>query len=91
MASRTAQGIVTGIGLLGGGVILQTGKVRDVKVLATAAAMWLTAALGLLCGIGELKLAIGAAVPAVLLLQLVNVLQTWRAKSDAGPDRPSRD
>lgn len=87
--SRVAQGIVTGIGFLGGGVIVQTGKVKDVKGLTTAAAIWLTAALGLLCGVGELVLAFGVALLAVVVLLLDNLLQSWRAKSDA--DRQGGD
>ncbi len=68
--SRVAQGVVTGIGFLGAGVILQHDKIRHVKGLTTAAAIWLTAAIGLLCGIGELKLAILATVLAILVLLL---------------------
>jgi putative Mg2+ transporter-C (MgtC) family protein len=68
--SRVAQGVVTGIGFLGAGVILQHDKIRHVKGLTTAAAIWLTAAIGLLCGIGELKLAIVATILAIVVLLL---------------------
>ncbi len=67
---RIAQGVVTGIGFLGAGVILQRDKIRSVKGLTTAAAVWLTAAIGLMCGLGELKLAIIATVLAVAVLLL---------------------
>lgn len=66
--SRVAQGIVTGVGFLGAGVIFQKGETWDVKGLTTAAAIWYTAALGLLCGLGELKIAAMATVIAVLVL-----------------------
>lgn len=66
--SRVAQGIITGIGFLGGGVILQKGDLRDVKGLTTATAIWFTAAIGLLCGLGELKTAAFATVLALLVL-----------------------
>lgn len=69
--SRIAQGVVTGIGFLGAGVILQRGeKIRHVKGLTTAATIWLTAAIGLLCGIGQLKLAIIATALAISVLVL---------------------
>jgi putative Mg2+ transporter-C (MgtC) family protein len=71
--TRMAQGIMTGIGFLGAGVILQRDKIRQVKGLTTAAAVWLTAAIGLMCGLGELKIAIIATALAigVLLLDFV--------------------
>jgi putative Mg2+ transporter-C (MgtC) family protein len=69
--SRIAQGVVTGIGFLGAGVILQHGdKIRHVKGLTTAAVVWLTAVIGLMCGLGELKIAFGATTLAVSVLML---------------------
>jgi putative Mg2+ transporter-C (MgtC) family protein len=68
--SRVAQGVMTGIGFLGAGVILQHDKIRHVKGLTTAATIWMTAAIGLLCGIGELKLALLATVLAIAVLLL---------------------
>ncbi len=67
---RIAQGVVTGIGFLGAGVILQHDKIRHVKGLTTAAAIWLTAVIGLLCGTGELKLAVIATALAIAVLFL---------------------
>ncbi len=66
--SRVAQGIVTGVGFLGAGVIFQKGETWDVKGLTTAAAIWFTAAVGLLCGLGELMTAAMATLIAVLVL-----------------------
>jgi putative Mg2+ transporter-C (MgtC) family protein len=68
--SRIAQGVVTGIGFLGAGVILQHEKIRHVKGLTTAATIWLTAAIGLMCGIGEFALAIMATALAIAVLLL---------------------
>ena len=48
--TRMAQGIMTGIGFLGAGVIFKEGI--TVRGLTTAASIWLTAALGILLGIG---------------------------------------
>jgi putative Mg2+ transporter-C (MgtC) family protein len=96
--SRVAQGIVTGIGFLGGGVIVQTGRAKDVKGLTTAAAIWLTAALGLLCGLGELVLALGVAALAVIVLLFDNALKSLRdeqppekvATPAKSPDQPGK-
>lgn len=48
--TRMAQGIMTGIGFLGAGVIFQEGL--TVRGLTTAASIWITAAIGILAGIG---------------------------------------
>lgn len=47
---RMAQGIMTGIGFLGAGVIFKEGM--SVRGLTTAASIWITAALGILYGVG---------------------------------------
>ncbi|MEQ1714785.1 MAG: MgtC/SapB family protein [Hyphomicrobium sp.] len=84
--SRVAQGIVTGIGFLGGGVIVQTGKVKNVKGLTTAAAIWLTAAIGLMCGLGELRIALAVTVLAVLILVIdVALHRKWPPRDPTGP------
>ncbi len=54
-ASRVFQGILTGIGFLGAGVILQPGadeRVREVRGLTTAACVWVVACIGAACGAG---------------------------------------
>jgi putative Mg2+ transporter-C (MgtC) family protein len=48
--TRMAQGIMTGIGFLGGGVIVREGL--TVRGLTTAASIWVTAAIGILAGVG---------------------------------------
>ena len=59
--TRMAQGIMTGIGFLGAGVIMKEGL--SVRGLTTAASIWITAAIGVLVGIGFY-------FPAVLALAL---------------------
>jgi putative Mg2+ transporter-C (MgtC) family protein len=51
--SRVIHGVLTGIGFLGAGVILNQPTSSRVTGLTTAAAVWLTAGLGLACGMGE--------------------------------------
>jgi putative Mg2+ transporter-C (MgtC) family protein len=48
--TRLAQGVMTGIGFLGAGVIMKEGA--SVRGLTTAASIWITAAIGILAGIG---------------------------------------
>ena len=51
--TRMAQGIMTGIGFLGAGVIFKEGL--TVRGLTTAASIWITSALGILYGVGFLS------------------------------------
>jgi putative Mg2+ transporter-C (MgtC) family protein len=48
--TRMAQGIMTGIGFLGAGVIVKEGA--SVRGLTTAASIWVTAAIGIMAGVG---------------------------------------
>jgi len=48
--TRMAQGIMTGIGFLGAGVIMKEGL--TVRGLTTAASIWMTASIGILFGVG---------------------------------------
>ena len=66
--TRMAQGIMTGIGFLGAGSILREGL--NVRGLTTAASIWITAAMGVLIGIGFLFPAVLAAVLTLVVLAL---------------------
>lgn len=67
-SSRIAASVVTGVGFLGAGVVLKDGV--TVKGLTTAAAIWLTASLGMVCGIGEYEL-VGAVTLLVMIVMWV--------------------
>src|SRR5688572_31855301 len=45
--SRVIQGLVTGIGFIGGGAILKLARQREVEGLTTAAGLWMTCAVGI--------------------------------------------
>jgi putative Mg2+ transporter-C (MgtC) family protein len=66
--SRVVQGVLTGIGFLGAGVILHDshGAYR-VHGLTTAACTWLTACVGMICGIGNWRLLL-VAIPLLFLM-----------------------
>ena len=54
--ARIIEGLMTGIGFIGGGAILKQGV--NVRGTATAASIWLTGALGASVGYGELEIAV---------------------------------
>lgn len=64
-AEKVMAGVVTGVGFLGGGMILKDGG--NVRGLTTAAAIWATAAVGMLAGVGELLIA-GLVTGMVILI-----------------------
>jgi putative Mg2+ transporter-C (MgtC) family protein len=49
-SSRVIQGVLAGIGFLGAGVILRN-QTSHIQGLTTAACIWWTAAIGVLCGL----------------------------------------
>lgn len=67
--SRIIQGIITGIGFIGAGTILK--REGDVKGLTTSASVWTTCAIGVVIGLGELGIAIIAAILTFIVLNLV--------------------
>ena len=68
--SRAIQGVLTGIGFLGAGVIVRERSGTRVQGLTTAALIWLTACLGIVCGLGAWTSAIVALFFILVLLGL---------------------
>src|SRR5262245_56668315 len=66
--TRMAQGIMTGIGFLGAGVIFKEGL--TVRGLTTAASIWITAAIGILVGVGFYFAALLGAAATIAVLAL---------------------
>jgi putative Mg2+ transporter-C (MgtC) family protein len=64
--SRAMQGLLQGIGFLGGAVIFKTGN--DVRGIKTAAAIWITGAIGLAIGTWFWVLGIALGIATVLIL-----------------------
>ena len=73
--SRIIQGTVTGIGFIGGGVILKQSEHRHIEGITTAAGIWLTATVGIVTGMGRLGLAIAGAIMALVILTVVGQLE----------------
>src|ERR1051325_8603859 len=71
--ARMAQGIMTGIGFLGAGVIMRDGL--SVRGLTTAASIWITAAIGVVIGAGFYLLATIATLLTLMTLSLFRWLE----------------
>ncbi|HEY9091768.1 MAG TPA: MgtC/SapB family protein [Parasphingorhabdus sp.] len=65
--SRIYEGVITGIGFLGAGAMFREGSF--VQGAGSAAAIWSSGAIGLICGFGELWLAI--IITAIILILLL--------------------
>jgi putative Mg2+ transporter-C (MgtC) family protein len=66
---KVVAAIITGIGFLGAGLVLRA-NAQQTKGLTTAAAVWTTAAVGVIAGLNHLTLALGLSFIIVLLLEL---------------------
>jgi putative Mg2+ transporter-C (MgtC) family protein len=93
--TRLAQGLMTGVGFLGAGVIFKEGV--SVQGLTTAACIWATAAVGSLFGLG--MLIPGALTTAAILITLIvfrwletvspahtYAMATFKFRADAAPN-----
>jgi putative Mg2+ transporter-C (MgtC) family protein len=83
--SRVIQGLVTGIGFLGGGTILKLSDERQVRGLTSAASIWLTAAVGMAVGLGMLWPALLGTILTWVILRLLHRLDRLIPKEQGGP------
>lgn len=70
---RIAAGVVTGIGFLGAGCIIQTGS--GVIGITTAASIWVTAAIGVAAGAGLYVSAVTATILTIVALQVMRQVE----------------
>ncbi len=73
--TRMAQGIMTGIGFLGAGVIMKDR--HTIRGLTTAASIWITASIGILIGMGAYLTAGIATLLALGILSLFRILENY--------------
>ena len=78
--ARVLEGVIAGIGFLGGGAILQ--QRRSVKGTATAASLWITGAMGVAIGLGSYDVG--------LVLTVFTLLTFW-IMAPLKPDENERD
>src|ERR1700731_4383425 len=91
--SRVIQGIVTGVGFLGAGVIVRSEKGHHVQGLTTAACVWVTACMGAACAIAQWEIVlIGVVLTLVILVfggRFEKVVgRRWSARRKDVADRP---
>ncbi len=92
--TRVVQGIITGIGFLGGGVIMRQESLRNVSGLTTAATVWIAACLGITCGAGQWIAALVAMLATLLVLIVGDPLERLihrRYPRDADSGAPLSD
>jgi putative Mg2+ transporter-C (MgtC) family protein len=79
--ARIVEGIITGMGFIGGGAIL---RLKDsVKGTATAASLWATGAMGTAVGLGAYDVAIVLALITMITLWLLSPLKQNILQDDA--------
>ena len=90
--SRVIQGVVAGVGFLGAGAIIKRHSEEQVQGLTTAAGIWMTAAIGVACGLGREAIALLATLLAiVILVMLPHVVSAPPSLADAEPDTKPRE
>jgi putative Mg2+ transporter-C (MgtC) family protein len=89
--SRVIQGIVTGVGFLGAGAIIKHASEQSVQGLTTAAGVWMTAAIGIACGLGREATALLSTVLALIVLTAVPHLVGKGEDADREPGASRND
>jgi putative Mg2+ transporter-C (MgtC) family protein len=84
--SRVIQGIVTGIGFIGAGTILKRESKAQIEGLTTSAGLWTTCAIGVVIGLGELGIALIAAVIALIVLIGLRWFEARYVESETSED-----
>ena len=82
------QGVMAGISFIGAGVILRDARARTVEGLTTAATVWVTAALGIACGLGRWDVVVIGTVIALALLIAVLLIEKLGGKVNSSHERP---
>jgi putative Mg2+ transporter-C (MgtC) family protein len=92
--SKVIEGLITGIGFIGGGAILKQGT--TVQGTATAASLWATGAIGVSVGLGSYDVAVTIAVFTFLTLRFMTLVKEedevkHGGLKNKGDDREIRD
>jgi putative Mg2+ transporter-C (MgtC) family protein len=73
--TRVIQGIVSGIGFLGAGVIMREGF--NISGLTTAASLWASSVIGVLVGLGFYLSAMGLALFCAIAMMYLTKVENW--------------
>jgi putative Mg2+ transporter-C (MgtC) family protein len=92
--ARILEGLITGMGFIGGGAILRQSE--SVKGTATAASLWVTGAIGAAVGLGSYDVAVMLAIVTIATLWLMQPLKrvgnlTADEQDEAGARRKKAD
>ena len=71
--ARVIEGLITGMGFIGGGAILR--REDSVRGTATAASLWITGAIGVAVGLGSVDVAVMLSVATIVTLWLLPPLK----------------
>ena len=89
--SRIIQGILTGIGFLGAGVIIHRENRSRVHGLTSAACTWLTACVGIVCGAGQWRIVAVALGITFIVLIVGGKTERWLHRALGGKEDPAED
>lgn len=89
--SRVIQGILTGIGFLGAGVIVHERARFHVRGLTSAACTFLAACLGIVCGAGQWRIVAVALALAFVLLTVGRRIERYAHRALGGREEPHED
>jgi putative Mg2+ transporter-C (MgtC) family protein len=81
------QGVATGIGFIGAGVILKLTHERDVVGLTTSATVWMATAVGIAIGLGHVATAALGVQLTLVVLAVFARIDAWIDRRRAGADR----
>ena len=82
--SRIAAQVVSGIGFIGAGTIIQSRG--SVKGLTTAASLWAVAGVGMACGAGLVGVAVSGTVLMLVVLWLFDRIEHWARVRIGAPE-----
>jgi putative Mg2+ transporter-C (MgtC) family protein len=83
--SRVVEGLLAGMGFIGGGAILH--RENSVKGTATAASLWATGAIGVAAGLGSYDVAVMLSLVTFISLRLLRPLKKAASLDEAAPKR----
>ena len=89
IVGRVIQGVLTGIGFVGAGVIFHNDKGKAVAGLTTAAAIWFTAALGVACGLGHYSLVLMGLIASLAILVIGRPIERMAERFSRSRSQPA--
>ena len=87
-ASRAIQGLITGIGFIGAGVIMRDDSKHKVHGLTTATTVWVSALVGVLCGLGAWQVTAVMVVLMAIVLLLGGSVEKKLVRTRVDDDEP---